>query len=131
MLSSSAKRSYNNTFHPPTGRAWKHLDEGSALEKVPEPLKKLVHLRNMGSEIGASNVKAAVEVQYHTALANYLQEPVGDAAYDKAQSLVVLYRLSQSENEANDILTAYERIVAEYMIVLLPPSDGTDNIATV
>eukprot|EP00980_Cylindrotheca_fusiformis_P021709 scaffold8535_cov132-Cylindrotheca_fusiformis.AAC.17 len=123
---SAAKRSYNSTFHPTTGRTWKHLNEGSALEKLPEPLKSLTHLRHMGTEIGASTVKASVEVQYMAALEAYLTAapPAGDsnAAYDKSQILVALYRLSQSPKEAKDVLAAYERTVQEYMVSIDPTS---------
>jgi hypothetical protein len=99
---------------------WKHLNEGSALEKLPEPLKSLTNLRHMGTEIGACNVKGSVEMQYMTALDQYLAETPGDDAYDKSQILVALYRLSQSPKEAKDILAAYERTVQEYMVHIDP-----------
>lgn len=117
---SASKRSYNSTFHPTTGRMWKHLNEGSALEKLPEPLKSLTNLRHMGTEIGACNVKGSVEMQYMAALDQYLAETPGDDAYDKSQILVALYRLSQSPKEAKDILAAYERTVQEYMVHIDP-----------
>lgn len=115
VTASATKRSYNSTFHPTTGRMWKHLNEGTALEKLPEPLKSLTHLRHMGTEIGASSVKGSVEMQYMAALYEYLAADPGDDAYDKSQILVALYRLSQSPKEAKDILGAYESTVQEYM----------------
>ena len=119
------KRPYTSTFRPTAGRAWKHLDEKVALANLPQPLRKLVHLRHMGLEIGATttvnnnNNKQTVEVQYQQALQEYLQQSQSSQQqqqqqdpFDKAQALVLLHRLSQSVREAKEILTAYEEVVA-------------------
>lgn len=109
------KRPYSSTYHPTTGRMWKHLDEGSALSKLPEPLRSLTHLRHMAAEIGANGAKQDVEVQYMAELYNYLAATSSDP-FDKSQTLTTLYRLSQSPKEAKDILAAYERAVQEYLV---------------
>ena len=122
------KRSYGfsssstNSFAPASGiRTWKHLDEGNVLGKLPEPLKTLVHLRNMGSEIGASKIRVGnLESQYQDALQEYLQQGPGDDAFGKAQALVVLHRFSHTVREAKDILAAYEQAVSTYVTVLDP-----------
>lgn len=118
---SAMKRPYSSTFHPTTGRMWKHLDEGSALQKLPEPLKSLTHLRHMATEIGASGAKQDIEVQYMAELYNYIGEATGEA-FEKSQILTALYRLSQSPKEAKDILAAYERAVQEYLVQMDPSS---------
>merc|ERR1711935_777841 len=106
---------------PTTGRLWKHLDEVVVLQKLPEPLKSLTHLRHMATEIGASGAKHDIEVQYMSDLYAYLGEASSDA-FEKSQILVALYRLSQSPKEAKDILTAYERAVQEYLVQVSPKS---------
>jgi hypothetical protein len=86
----------------------------------------------MGTEIGASNVRNSVEMQHAAALNKYLAEiPLPEAAYDKSQILVALYRLSQSEKEAKDILAAYEHTVQGYMgqISLVKPDDSPESTA--
>ncbi|CAJ1954731.1 unnamed protein product [Cylindrotheca closterium] len=118
---SAMKRPYSSTFHPTTGRMWKHLDEGSALQKLPEPLKSLTHLRHMATEIGASGAKQDIEVQYMAELYSYLGESTGEP-FEKSQILTALYRLSQTPKEAKDVLAAYERAVQEYLIQMSPPN---------
>ena len=126
------KRSYGsssssiNSFAPASGRTWKHLDEGSVLGKLPEPLKALVHLRNMGSEIGASKIRVGnLESQYQDALQEYLQQGPGDDAFGRAQTLVVLHRFSHSVREGKEILAAYEQAVSTYVAELDPNPKST------
>ena len=129
MGTAAMKRPYSSTFHPTTGRMWKHLDESSALQKLPEPLKSLTHLRHMATEIGASGAKQDVEVQYMAELYNYLAESNSAEPFARAQILTALYRLSQSAKEAKDILAAYERSVQEYLVQMAPPSSNDEEKA--
>jgi hypothetical protein len=113
----STKRSYSSMM-PNSGIKWKHMDETAAIQKLPEPLQSLLHLRHLGSELKA---KSTVEIAFQKALDEYLKQGgEKDELYDKTLCLASLYRQAQSPKELKEILAAYEAAVSEYLTHIDP-----------
>jgi len=117
----SSKRSYASTFPFPPAK-WKHLDEGSALGTLPEPLKSLVHLRHLGTELGKKTEN--LETLYQNALTEYCQqaEEEKDKLYSRSLALAALFRQTQNYEESKEISKAYEKTVQDYVVLIDPSS---------
>jgi hypothetical protein len=115
----SNKRSYVSTYSGSVLK-WKHLNEASALERLPQPLQSLVHLRHVGAELGTKSED--VETQYQKDLEEYCQQTSEDkdVLYAKSLALAALYRQAQDPKETKDIAQAYEKTVKEYLVQIDP-----------
>ena len=98
---------------------WGHLDEAAALESLPEPLKNLLHVRNLVQELGAGN-KLAMEEQYDKALQAYLKEipESKEALFEKSLALAFLFRCALGTRERRDLSVVYERVVNDYLVAI-------------
>jgi hypothetical protein len=101
---------------PPTHTRWELFDEKAALHSLPADLQKLVHFRNLSTELGSSG-KAAIEEQYEKTLNEYLRDiPEGpDALYTKATGLAFLIRYCHTSKEKKDIADVYEHLITDYL----------------
>lgn len=113
------KQAARRSVIPPIHAKWKHLDEAAALESLPEPLKNLVHIRNLSQELNTGN-RLAIEEQYDKALQEYMKEipEAKEALFEKSLALAFLSRSAQSNKESKDILAVYDRVVTDYLLAI-------------
>lgn len=109
---------------PPNYTPWNHFDEKAAMACLPEELQKLIHFRNLATELGCGASRVPLEDKHDAVLAEYLKDiPTDeDGLYKMSQGLAFLARYSHAGKEKREISDVFENVLKNYLDIVAPPA---------